>query len=135
MTNFLSIILSGPEPARSKLESKLLSIVKDRSEKITLVRGTFHGLPIESPKKNIQIISSATSDQINKLLMNSKHVMCRSGYSSIMDLRHMKRGAILIPTPGQTEQEYLGDYLDGKYGFVTIEEDNLHKINTVLFNT
>jgi predicted glycosyltransferase len=35
-------------------------------------------------------------------------IICRSGYSSVMDLMKMKKRAILMPTPGQTEQLHLG---------------------------
>ena len=34
-------------------------------------------------------------------------VICRSGYSTLMDLMRLRKRAFLIPTPGQTEQEYL----------------------------
>ena len=38
-------------------------------------------------------------------------IFCRSGYSTIMDLSKLGKKAILIPTPGQTEQEYLAKHL------------------------
>jgi UDP-N-acetylglucosamine transferase subunit ALG13 len=45
-------------------------------------------------------------------LLNSAHtVICRSGYSSVMDILALGKKSILIPTPGQTEQEYLAQHL------------------------
>jgi len=44
----------------------------------------------------------------------------------------MGRGALIIPTPGQTEQEYLGKHLDGKYGFITLQQNNLDKLPEIL---
>ena len=40
-------------------------------------------------------------------MQEAEEIVCRSGYSSIMDLHTIGRKAHLIPTPGQTEQEYL----------------------------
>ena len=40
--------------------------------------------------------------------MQSEVVIARSGYSSIMDLVKLRASKVLlVPTPGQTEQEYL----------------------------
>ena len=43
--------------------------------------------------------------------VNCKHIISRSGYSTIMDLHVLNRSAELSPTPGQTEQEYLIEWL------------------------
>nr|MBP6558208.1 glycosyltransferase [Flavobacterium sp.] len=34
-------------------------------------------------------------------------VLCRSGYTTVMDLAKLEKKAFFIPTPGQFEQEYL----------------------------
>ena len=47
-------------------------------------------------------------------MAEARLVIARSGYSTVMDLARMDKRALLIPTPGQTEQEYLGRYLAGK---------------------
>jgi predicted glycosyltransferase len=49
-------------------------------------------------------------------------VLSRAGYSTIMDLLKLGKRAILVPTPGQTEQEYLGHYLSGKQMALCIEQ-------------
>jgi UDP-N-acetylglucosamine:LPS N-acetylglucosamine transferase len=51
-------------------------------------------------------------------------VIGRSGYSTIMDLVAMKKKAILIPTPGQTEQEYLARYLHNVGLFLRSQQRN-----------
>jgi hypothetical protein len=56
------------------------------------------------------------------LISGSEVVITRAGYTSVMELASLGRGAVLIPTPGQTEQEYLGRYLNGHYGFVTVSQ-------------
>jgi len=49
----------------------------------------------------------ANEKQLLELIRHSEHIICRSGYSTIMDLHALGRTAEFIPTPGQTEQVYL----------------------------
>lgn len=127
-TNFCTIILSGPEPQRSILEQKILNQKKLIKENIILVRGTNEHLKYELPQ-NLKIINIANNQKVNELLLNSQHIICRSGFSSIMDLVALEQTAFLIPTPGQTEQEYLAKHLAGQQMFVTCPQGlfNLRK--------
>jgi hypothetical protein len=52
-------------------------------------------------------------------------VIARAGYTSVMELVSLGKGAVLIPTPGQPEQEYLGDWLNGHHGFVTVRQNKI----------
>lgn len=104
----LLIILSGVEPQRSILEKKILSQLTNLSIKSILVRGTEDELPSDSIPANTTIYGRLTSHELSALISKSKYILCRAGYSSIMDLSVTGKKAILIPTPGQTEQEYLG---------------------------
>jgi UDP-N-acetylglucosamine:LPS N-acetylglucosamine transferase len=63
------------------------------------------------------------------IITGSSAVISRSGYTTLMELVSLQRGAVIIPTPGQTEQEYLGEYLDKKWGFVTLTQDEIPWIN------
>lgn len=117
----LAIVLSGPEPARSKVEARLIELLEESPKKICLVRGTKAPAQVTLPKR-WTIHHLADSQQINEILLQSKTVVSRSGYTSIMDYGHLGIGAYLVPTPGQTEQEYLAKYLDGRYGFVWLQD-------------
>lgn len=117
----LAIVLSGPEPARSKLEAKLIDILGDAPSKICLVRGTKAAPSITLPD-SWTTYHLADSQQINEILLQSKAIVSRSGYTSIMDYAHLDIGAYLIPTPGQTEQEYLAEHLGGREGFVWLRD-------------
>ena len=64
--------------------------------------------------KNIAIKSHLRADELNNAIAESELIICRSGYSTIMDLIKMQKKAIFIPTPGQTEQEYLAKILKEK---------------------
>jgi len=112
--NKLIIILSGPEPQRTILENIFLKELKFYSERAILIRG----LPNETKKidmpSNIQVYNHLPSMELNNAICSSEWVICRSGYSSVMDLVRLSKKSILIPTPGQSEQEYLADYLHRK---------------------
>ena len=53
-------------------------------------------------------------------------IVTRAGYSSIMDLAVMNRTAVLVPTPGQREQEYLAAYLMEKGFYYSENQDSFN---------
>jgi len=134
----LAIVLSGPEPQRTHLEKILFKQLSDYSEKVCFIRGivTDASPPIVS-NKNISVLNYLTATKLNQVLNESEIVVCRSGYSSIMDLVKLNKRAILIPTPGQTEQEYLADYLSkiGEFLVANQSEFNLKNSLVELNNT
>ncbi len=123
---FISIILSGPEPQRTILEEKLLNEISTINENFILVRGTeiFENSIQEKP--NLKVYSLLKTEELNALINQSKIVVCRAGYSSIMDLLKLEKPAILIPTPGQTEQEYLATHLKNKNWFYSHPQEKLN---------
>jgi uncharacterized protein (TIGR00661 family) len=108
------ILLSGIEPQRSILEKLLLEKFAGSTQTIVLVRGSNNDLKMQNRK--IKILDFAFGRELAHLIVNSETVICRSGYSSLMDLHALrKKKLILIPTPGQTEQEYLADVWKKKF--------------------
>ncbi|NOU39271.1 MAG: glycosyltransferase [Ferruginibacter sp.] len=106
----LLILLSGPEPQRSIFEKILLKQLENLPLKIVLVRG----LPNDKKTvilKNVEIYNHLSSSDLNKIILQSEIIIARSGYTTIMDLATLAAKAIFVPTPGQTEQEYLAGYL------------------------
>ncbi|WP_159038334.1 glycosyltransferase [Brumimicrobium mesophilum] len=99
-------IVSGPTPYNQQLLELLIEKLKQSSEKSTIIVPTelYHDQLKES---NINIISAPNHVIFAQLLKNSKTVISRAGYTTIMDLVETQNEAILIPTPGQVEQEYL----------------------------
>ncbi len=112
----LLLLLSGPEPQRTHFESLLLEAMVDINKKSILVRGTEHAPPLFSPPAHIEVRDLLTGESLELLLNSAYFVVARSGYSTIMDLCKLQKPALLIPTHGQTEQEYLGERLS-KLGF------------------
>lgn len=108
------ILLSGVEPQRSVLEKKLIHAFKASSQRIVLVRGTEKKMEVEA--KGMEVHNLAFGKTLSELISNAGRVICRSGYSTLMDLHRLeKKKLVLIPTPGQSEQEYLAAYWAQKF--------------------
>jgi uncharacterized protein (TIGR00661 family) len=112
----LMVLLSGPEPQRTLLEEKLLDELSGFKGKIVFVQGK-----IQSEQKSTSIINASNtiqkvnfmqSEELELHLKQSKLILCRSGYTTVMDLAKLGKKAFFIPTPGQYEQEYLAERLD-----------------------
>ena len=117
-------ILSGPEPQKSVLAD----IIRSKFLSLNCKTAIVHGDPMKksiTQTENITSFNHLGSNDMNKIICESENVICRSGYSSIMDMVALSKPAYIIPTPGQTEQEYLANYLDGKYGFSKISQNEL----------
>lgn len=109
----LLMLLSGPEPQRSIFEKKLLETLEGTNLKTALVRG-IPGEKMELPFPYAgKVFDSPEIKQLEQLINDSEKIIARPGYSTLMDLQVLGGNAIFIPTPGQTEQEYLGARLAG----------------------
>jgi uncharacterized protein (TIGR00661 family) len=121
----LLVILSGPEPQRSIFENLLLVQLKNFEGKVVLVRG-LPGNNISKPAypfdENVIIKNHLPAKELNDLIEQSQLIISRSGYTTVMDLAKLGKKAILVPTPGQTEQEYLADYLSEQKMFFTVSQ-------------
>jgi uncharacterized protein (TIGR00661 family) len=107
----LLFILSGPEPQRNMLEDIIIKEISHYKGTATVVRG-LPGLSSLIPSGNmIRFYNHLPADELNKEVLNAEYVISRCGYSSVMDLVALQKKSILIPTTGQTEQEYLAKYL------------------------
>lgn len=102
------ILLSGPEPTRTMLEVLLLEQCAALSNyNFTFVAGTTTGIVPEGLPGHITYHTYVNAKQLSLILPLASLVVCRSGYSTLMDLAIAGKKALLIPTPGQPEQEYL----------------------------
>lgn len=119
------VSISGPEPQRSILENIIVSQLDDIKGSIVMTLGkTEHD--IKEKNKDISIYSFLSKEEREELLNRSKLVISRSGYSTIMDLAVIGTKALLIPTPGQIEQEYLGNYHNLLQTFHCVKQDMLN---------
>ena len=113
----LLVLLSGPEPQRSLLEDMLIKAIKNFVGNVVFVRGIPEKEQNIEQSDNVTFFNFMTSSRLEQTINNSKLVLSRSGYTTIMDLAKLEKKAFFIPTPGQTEQEYLAKRLTNQ-GFV-----------------
>jgi len=118
------ISISGPEPQRTILEEKLLTQICDLKGKIVVTLGKTEKMD-KFKKDGIETYSFLPSDKREEFLNRTKLVVARSGYSTILDLAVIGAKALMIPTPGQVEQEYLAEYHDKKGNFYNVNQNKI----------
>jgi len=114
-------LLSGPEPQRTIFEEILISQLKKSKLKSVLLSGK----PDEKGKRllgNLEIRPHAGDEEMLSLMQSAKTIICRSGFSSLMDMVSLGKKAIFIPTPGQPEQEYLARKLKSQALFYSCSQ-------------
>ena len=124
----LMVLLSGPEPQRTLLEEKLFNELKNYNERVIFVKGIVENEQKKEQFKNITVFNFMTSTELEIAMNESEKILCRSGYTTIMDLIKLKKKAFFIPTPGQFEQEYLAKKMK-RSGFVPYSEQESFTIN------
>lgn len=119
------ILLSGPEPQRTMLENILVPQLAEINEQVVVVRGIPSSAPVPDDFGNIHFENHLDGDTLSAMVSAAKAVVCRSGYSSVMDLIKLGKKALLIPTPGQTEQVYLARHLQEMKWFHVQDQEKL----------
>ena len=113
-------VLSGPEPQRTILEELILEQAEGLAIRMLVVRGKVElvapPLPL-SPSPLFLSLDQGLPTEVGDHMCAAKVILSRSGYSTLMDLARVGKPAILIPTPGQTEQEYLAELWSDKGAF------------------
>lgn len=104
------VIASGPSPQREIFAELLYEQLNSLNKQALLVKGG-NGADNLKTTNNVTVVDLMATTELNKAVCESKLVVCRSGYSSVMDLMHLQKNAVFIPTPGQTEQEYVAKVL------------------------
>lgn len=133
ITYDIMVLISGPEPQRTFLEEKLLSVLNPYQGKIVFVKGIMEQEQTIKVLGNIKIYNFMTSDLLEKTINESALIISRSGYTTVMDLAKLNKKAFFIPTPGQFEQEYLAKRLTDLNLVPSCKQDefSLKKLNTI----
>lgn len=121
----LCIVLSGPEPQRTLLEKILTEQAKKITGKVLIVKGKTEQNET-TVSNHIKTVSFLTSKNLNAAICASEIVVSRSGYSTLMDLSVLGAKALLIPTPGQTEQEYLAQHFHEQSIFMMQDQEKVN---------
>lgn len=104
----LLVLISGPEPQRTIFESLVKKQLEKTAMRSLIVKGKPNGREELSPEASITEANHLSAPQLQQTIEQSEFILCRSGYSTVMDLANLKKkNVIFVPTPGQPEQEYL----------------------------
>lgn len=125
-TVYNTIILSGPEPQKEMLKRKLISLFREKSPATVILEGKPRSKKETENQGNIILWNHLKAGDMAGIISGSAGIISRSGYTTIMDLIALNSSALLIPTPGQTEQEYLAVYLSEKGLFSYIDQKDLN---------
>jgi Glycosyltransferase family 28 C-terminal domain len=127
--NTILCILSGPEPQRSMLLEMLEKQIKSTNYTLTIVGDD--NADNRKPNPQIYYHNIADTHKLQTYIQSHQYIITRSGYSSLMDLHCLGRNAIIIPTPGQTEQEYLAEYLMKKKWHYALTQNKFDLQNSI----
>lgn len=127
----LMVILSGPEPQRGMLEEQLTNEMGLFKGKVIFIKGKIEPEQKVEQIDNVTYYNFMNTEQLENTFNESEIVLCRSGYTTIMDLAQLGKKAFFIPTPGQYEQEYLAKKLK-KEGLVPFAKQEDFRIENLL---
>ncbi len=119
----LLVILSGPEPQRSIFEEIILAQLPKTGLRALVVEGRSEEDSDEWVTDRVRVVSRMTSLDLKTAIEKSTVVLARPGYSTVMDIAVLGKPTIFVPTPGQTEQEYLGNRLATDWGSVVVKQN------------
>lgn len=122
----IAIVLSGPEPQRTIFEKIILKQLKTYEGKAIVILGKPENAKQKNNQDNVEILQFADAKQLNTILNESQLVIARSGYSTVMDIVKLGKNAIFVPTPQQTEQEYIAEYLDQKKYYASCHQQSFN---------
>ncbi|MEO9534060.1 MAG: glycosyltransferase [Crocinitomicaceae bacterium] len=114
-------IASGPSPQIEKFSEMVSNLLNHHHQKYVLVVPVDMGLPH-------QVVNPST-EKLNELICQSSKVIARAGYTTMMELSELNKLSILVPTPGQYEQEFLADQTNLS-GFTFVQQKQLDQIFT-----
>ena len=127
------VLLSGPEPQRTILESILLKEFKNTEYKVLFIRGVISQEKLENSNPNITIQNYSFGESLEESINCSRYIISRSGYTTLMDLSKLEKKAFFVPTPGQEEQEYLAERMEkmGLAAFCSQKDFTISKLNRI----
>jgi UDP-N-acetylglucosamine transferase subunit ALG13 len=129
--NHILVVLSGPEPQRSILENMIVQKISQHNGTASVVRGLLTATNFIPSTNTIKFYNYLPAEELNKEMEQAEYVISRSGYSTVMDIAKLKKKSILIPTPGQPEQEYIGKYLSASGMAVCIDQKKFSLLEAI----
>jgi uncharacterized protein (TIGR00661 family) len=129
----LMVLLSGPEPQRTILEQDIIAQLEKYPKKVVFIKGVIEKNQTKIVKGNVTYFNFMNSKELETTFNESNHILCRSGYTTVMDLAKLNKKGFFIPTPGQYEQEYLAKKFDNSGIIPTCKQEKftIQKLNKI----
>lgn len=121
----LLVTISGPEPQRTLLEEKILAGIDRVPGRKVVVLGKSESADLLLDRPDLKIYAHLPRETMSRLFNQARMVVSRPGYSTLMELAELGKPALLIPTPGQTEQTYLAEYMLENRWFYSVSQAQL----------
>ncbi|HAN38070.1 MAG TPA: glycosyl transferase family 28, partial [Chitinophagaceae bacterium] len=117
------VMLSGPEPQRTILETSVIKAAAAMPEKkFLLLRALPQAATTLAVPDNVTAVNHADAATISAWVAQAEYIVTRSGYTTLMEVLPLGKRCICIPTPGQTEQGYLATYLMQRRWVFTVRQ-------------
>lgn len=138
----LLVIISGPEPQRSIFEAIILTQSRLISRPVIVIRGKPGGdeqagqssagpAPHNSWPSNVTVYNHLPGEELAVMVARAGLIISRPGYTTVMEMLSARKRCLFIPTPGQTEQEYLAGYLSGKNCCISSTQNDFSIIDMI----
>lgn len=124
-------LISGPEPQRTILEQLVTRQLTHYTDRALIVRGLPGERDVSKGFNQVTIVNHLPAAEMATAIQASKFVVSRAGYTSIMDMTKLGKKCILIPTPGQTEQEYLAHHLQSQRICLAADQQHFNLDNSL----
>ncbi len=115
-----SLIMTLREQAKG-LPGKKVFLLGDPSEERV----------VYDEKHNITLYTYVSGEKRVELMNRAKFIISRSGYTTIMDLTELEKQALFIPTPGMSEQMYLGKFHKERGTFYSVEQEKVDLVKDI----
>ena len=122
----LLVSISGPEPQRTVFEQKILEQIKHLPGEKVVVLGKPELDTSTSNIPGLSVFSHLSRQKMQEYFSRSRIIVTRSGYSTVMELAELGKKALLIPTPGQTEQVLLANRLMALNWFYSVSQEKMN---------
>ena len=130
--DFVLILISGPEPQRSLFSELLWQQALAYPGNVVFVEGSeIRARSVSQIPGHVKYFGRLSQQSLYPIIQKAKYVVCRSGYSTVMDLIYLGKKAFLIPTPGQPEQLYLGKTLNASGYFPSGLQENFRLLEAI----
>lgn len=122
------VVASGPEPHRQIFVEIAAKLAKGHNLKCLIIEGSPELGVAPRLIDGIWHVGHLHDAEFAHAVVNSEYLLLRGGYSTIMDMLTLGVSGLLVPTPGQTEQEYLARHLNRIGLFNTVTQADLPNI-------